>query len=96
MKKYFAPIVVRRHFFFVNFNDYKNFLIQEFVPQYLNQLTENDFKVEAKTESKSDSLSAVIKWLRHLASRLPDNDKACRDLDELRLNMILRQNIFHY
>ncbi|CAF5054717.1 unnamed protein product, partial [Rotaria sp. Silwood1] len=64
--------------------------IIEFVPQYLNQLAENEFKVEAKTESKSDTLSAVIKWLRHLASRLPDNDKACRDLDELRLKMVLR------
>ncbi|CAF3243283.1 unnamed protein product [Rotaria sp. Silwood2] len=64
--------------------------IIEFVPQYLNQLAENDFKVEAKTESKSDTLAAVIKWLRHLASRLSDCDKACRDLDELRLKMILR------
>ncbi|CAF3635592.1 unnamed protein product [Rotaria socialis] len=64
--------------------------IIEFVPLFLNQLTENDFKVEVKTESKNDSLSAVIKWLRHLASRLPDSDRACRDLDELRLKMILR------
>ncbi|CAF5063783.1 unnamed protein product, partial [Rotaria magnacalcarata] len=36
------------------------------------------------------SLSAVIKWLRYLASRLPNSDRACRDLDELRLKMILR------
>ncbi|CAF1148229.1 unnamed protein product [Rotaria sordida] len=64
--------------------------IIEVVPQYLNQLAENEFKVEVKTESKNDTLSAVIKWLRHLASRLPDNDKACRELDELRLKMILR------
>ncbi len=64
--------------------------MQEFVPQFLDQLTENDLKIETKGESKSDTLSAVIKWLRHLASRLPENDKACRNLDALRLKIILR------
>ncbi|CAF4487948.1 unnamed protein product, partial [Didymodactylos carnosus] len=39
---------------------------------------------------KSDTLSTVIKWLRSLASRIPDNDKSCRSLDALRLKMILR------
>ncbi|CAF4343816.1 unnamed protein product, partial [Adineta steineri] len=61
-----------------------------FVPRFLDQLTENDLKVETKSESKSDTLSAVIKWLRHLASRLPENDNLCRSLDALRLKIILR------
>ncbi|CAF0890240.1 unnamed protein product [Adineta ricciae] len=64
--------------------------IIEFVSQYLDQLSENDLKMETKSESKSDTLSAVIKWLRHLASRIPENDKACRKLDVLRLKIILR------
>ncbi|UJR08730.1 hypothetical protein I4U23_012987 [Adineta vaga] len=64
--------------------------IIEFVPQFLDQLTEIDLKVETKSESKNDTLSAVIKWLRHLASRLPQNDKTCRNLDILRLKIILR------
>ncbi|CAF1165958.1 unnamed protein product [Adineta steineri] len=64
--------------------------IIDFVPRFLDQLTENDLKVETKSESKSDTLSAVIKWLRHLASRLPENDNLCRSLDALRLKIILR------
>ena len=47
-------------------------------------------KVETKTEPKSDTLSTVIRWLRYLASRIPDNEKECRNLDALRLKMILR------
>ncbi|CAF3941595.1 unnamed protein product, partial [Rotaria sp. Silwood2] len=62
----------------------------EFVPQFLDKLTENDLKVEAKTEPKSDTVSTVIRWLRYLASRIPDNEKECRNLDALRLKMILR------
>ncbi|CAF4271256.1 unnamed protein product, partial [Rotaria sp. Silwood2] len=64
--------------------------IIEFVPQFLDKLTENDLKVETKTEPKSDTLSTVIRWLRYLASRIPDNEKECRNLDALRLKMILR------
>ncbi|CAF3335952.1 unnamed protein product [Rotaria socialis] len=64
--------------------------IIEFVPQFLDQLTESDLKVETKTEPKSDTLSTVIRWLRYLASRIPDNEKECRNLDALRLKMILR------
>lgn len=47
-------------------------------------------KIETKSEPKSDTLSAVIRWLRCLASRIPDNEKECRNLDALRLKMILR------
>ncbi|CAF0941972.1 unnamed protein product [Adineta ricciae] len=64
--------------------------IINFVPQFLDQLTENDLKIETKTEPKSDTLSTVIRWLRYLASRIPDNEKECRNLDTLRLKMILR------
>ena len=46
--------------------------------------------METKTEPKSDTLSTVIRWLRCLASRIPENEKECRNLDALRLKMILR------
>lgn len=77
------------YFLFVLFS-FEFCFSQNFVPQFLDQLTESDLKVETKTEPKSDTLSTVIRWLRYLASRIPDNEKECRNLDALRLKMILR------
>ncbi|CAF1048629.1 unnamed protein product, partial [Didymodactylos carnosus] len=77
---YLTPNTVKKYFF----------PIISIVPDFLDQLSESDLKFETKTEPKSDTLSTVIKWLRSLASRIPDNDKSCRSLDALRLKMILR------
>lgn len=53
-------------------------------------MKENDLKSEIKSEAKSDSLSTVLKWLRNLASHLPEHEQICRQLDVFRLKMILR------
>jgi len=64
--------------------------IIEFVPQFLDQIKESDLKFEIKSEAKSDTLSTVMKWLRNLASHLPEHEQICRKIDLFRLKLILR------
>lgn len=62
----------------------------EVVPQLLQKITNEELKREAKTEVKNDAISMIIKSLKSLASRIPGQEKTIRNLDILRLKMILR------
>ena len=65
--------------------------IVESVPVFLDNLNDDDLKKEAKSESKNDSVSAIIKSLKCLASTVPSQDESIRQLEMFRLKMILRQ-----
>nr|CAI5830126.1 unnamed protein product [Callosobruchus analis] len=54
-------------------------------------LTDDELKREAKSEQKSDIVSAIIKASKNLASRVPDQEELIRTLEGFRLTMILRQ-----
>ena len=62
----------------------------EVVPQLLQKVTNEELKREAKTEVKNDAISMIIKSLKSLASRIPGQEETIRNLDILRLKMILR------
>ncbi|XP_075815088.1 ubiquitin carboxyl-terminal hydrolase 9Y-like [Microtus pennsylvanicus] len=62
----------------------------EVVPQLLQKITDEELKREAKTEVKNDAISMIIKSLKSLASRIPGQEETIRNLDILRLKMILR------
>lgn len=62
----------------------------EVVPQILQKITNEELKREAKTEVKSDGISMIIKSLKNLASRIPGQEETIRNLEILRLKMILR------
>ena len=49
-----------------------------------------DIKKECKSENKNDSISTVIKWLKCLATRVPNQDDLCKNLEILRLKTILK------
>lgn len=57
----------------------------------MEKLTDEELKKEAKNESKSDIVSAIIKSAKNLASRVPNQEELIRKLEGFRLAMILRQ-----
>lgn len=63
---------------------------QEMVPLILNNLTDDELKKEAKNESKNDAISAIIKAAKCLVSRVPHQEEMIKNLEILRLKMILR------
>ncbi|XP_076659536.1 ubiquitin carboxyl-terminal hydrolase-like faf [Halictus rubicundus] len=64
--------------------------IVEMVPVILNNLTDEELKKEAKNEAKNDAISAIIKAAKCLVSRVPHQDEMIKNLEILRLKMILR------
>ncbi|VDH98041.1 ubiquitin carboxyl-terminal hydrolase 9/24 [Mytilus galloprovincialis] len=64
--------------------------IVEIVPKFLDSLTDEELKKETKTEAKNDALSSIIKALKQLVSRLPDQEETIKNLEIFRLKMILR------
>ena len=65
--------------------------IVEAVPKFLESLSDEELKKEAKNESKNDALSAIVKSLKSLASTIPSQEENVRSLELFRLKMILRQ-----
>lgn len=66
--------------------------IVKIVPTYLESLSDEELKKEStKSESsKSDSLSSIIKSLKSLSSRLPNQEELMKRLEIFRLGMILK------
>ncbi|XP_045433076.1 probable ubiquitin carboxyl-terminal hydrolase FAF-X isoform X7 [Pipistrellus kuhlii] len=62
----------------------------EVVTQFLENLNDEELKKEAKSETKNDALSMIIKSLKNLASRIPEQDETVKNLEILRLKTILR------
>ncbi|XP_047671400.1 probable ubiquitin carboxyl-terminal hydrolase FAF-X isoform X7 [Tachysurus fulvidraco] len=62
----------------------------EMVPQFLENLTDEELKKEAKNEAKNDALSMIIKSLKNLASRVPGQEETVKNMEIFRLKMILR------
>ncbi|XP_061435835.1 probable ubiquitin carboxyl-terminal hydrolase FAF-X [Lethenteron reissneri] len=75
-----TPHTVRSHFL----------PLVEMVPKFLEGLTDEELKREAKNEAKNDALSMIVKSLKNLASRVPGQEEVVRNLEMLRLKMILR------
>ncbi|TWW81135.1 putative ubiquitin carboxyl-terminal hydrolase FAF-X [Takifugu flavidus] len=53
----------------------------EMVPQFLENLTDEELKKEAKNEAKNDALSMIIKSLKNLASRVPGQEETVKNLE---------------
>ena len=66
------------------------FIFQQMVPTILDNLTDAELKKEAKNESKNDAISAIIKASKNLVSRVPYQEEMIKNLEILRLKMILR------
>ncbi|KAK6195512.1 hypothetical protein SNE40_000926 [Patella caerulea] len=64
--------------------------IVEIVPTVLDKLTDEELKKESKTEAKNDALSSIIKALKQLVYRLPNQEETVKNLEIFRLKMILR------
>ncbi|CAH3106557.1 unnamed protein product [Porites lobata] len=62
----------------------------DFVPKFLESLTDDELKKEAKNEVKNDALSSIIKALKSLASRLTSREDIGKQLETFKLKMILR------
>ncbi|XP_053083670.1 probable ubiquitin carboxyl-terminal hydrolase FAF-X isoform X1 [Pangasianodon hypophthalmus] len=77
---------------FLTLHTVKKFFLPviEMVPQFLENLTDEELKKEAKNEAKNDALSMIIKSLKNLASRLPGQEETVKNLEIFRLKMILR------
>jgi ubiquitin carboxyl-terminal hydrolase 9/24 len=54
--------------------------------EFLNSLNDDILKKEAATDSRSETLSSIMKSLRHLCKRIPGRE----DIETYRLKMILR------
>lgn len=61
------------------------------MPDILDKLTDDELKREAKNESKSDIVAAIIKSSKWLALHVPQQEEMIRTLEGFRLKMILRQ-----
>ncbi|XP_042614954.1 probable ubiquitin carboxyl-terminal hydrolase FAF-X isoform X2 [Cyprinus carpio] len=77
---------------FLTLHTVKKFFLPiiEMVPQFLENLTDEELKKEAKNEAKNDALSMIIKSLKNLASRVPGQEETVKNLEIFRLKMILR------
>ncbi|XP_053404353.1 probable ubiquitin carboxyl-terminal hydrolase FAF-X isoform X2 [Mercenaria mercenaria] len=64
--------------------------IVEIVPKFLDGLTDEELKKESKTEAKNDALSSIIKALKQLVYKLPNQEDTIKSLEIFRLKMILR------
>lgn len=73
---------------FLTLHTVKKFFLPviEMVPQFLENLTDE----ELKNEAKNDALSMIIKSLKNLASRVPGQEETVKNLEIFRLKMILR------
>ncbi|XP_016095403.1 probable ubiquitin carboxyl-terminal hydrolase FAF-X [Sinocyclocheilus grahami] len=77
---------------FLTLHTVKKFFLPviEMVPQFLENLTDEELKKEAKNEAKNDALSMIIKSLKNLASRVRGQEETVKNLEIFRLKMILR------
>lgn len=64
--------------------------IIDLVLSFLDNLTDDELKKEAKIEAKNDALSTIIKAIKGLASRIPSRQETAKNLEIFRLKMILR------
>lgn len=64
--------------------------IIKIVPATLKNLSDEDLKKESKTEAKNDTLSGIIKALKNLVGRTGGTEEIIKELEILRLEMILR------
>ncbi|XP_049518741.1 probable ubiquitin carboxyl-terminal hydrolase FAF-X [Dermacentor silvarum] len=64
--------------------------IVSLVPAFLERLSDEELKREAKNESKNDALAAIVRALRSLAAMVPHQEETVRALEMFRLRMILR------
>ncbi|RWS27831.1 putative ubiquitin carboxyl-terminal hydrolase FAF-X-like protein [Leptotrombidium deliense] len=64
--------------------------IIQMVPSFLENLTDEELKKDSKNESKNDALSGIVKALKNLASRIPNQEEKIKNLEIFRLRMILR------
>ncbi|XP_077513422.1 ubiquitin carboxyl-terminal hydrolase-like faf isoform X2 [Amblyomma americanum] len=64
--------------------------IVHMVPAFLERLSDEELKREAKNESKNDALAAIVRALRSLAAMVPRQEETVRSLEMFRLRMILR------
>ena len=61
------------------------------VPLFLDNLSDEELKKEAKNEAKNDApISSIVKYLKALVCRLPNQDENAKGLEIFRLKMILR------
>ncbi|KAH7965021.1 hypothetical protein HPB49_002871 [Dermacentor silvarum] len=63
--------------------------IVSLVPAFLERLSDEELKREAKNESKNDALAAIVRALRSLAAMVPHQEETVRALEMFRLRMIL-------
>lgn len=56
----------------------------------MENLTDEELKKEAKNEAKNDALSMVIKSLKNLVSRIPEQEATVKVIENFRLKVILR------
>lgn len=64
--------------------------IIEVIPVFLEKLTDEELKKEAKNESKNDALSTIVKLSLNLISHLPGEEETTKSLEMFRLKMIHR------
>ncbi|EDO35056.1 predicted protein [Nematostella vectensis] len=62
----------------------------DFVPGFLESLSDQELKKEAKNEAKNDALSSIIKALKNLAGKITSKEDIPKQLETFRLKMILR------
>jgi ubiquitin carboxyl-terminal hydrolase 9/24 len=60
------------------------------VLEAVETLTDDDLKKEVKNESKSDSLSSIVKSLKVMYQRVPERQAMLEEIETFRLKMILR------
>ena len=74
-------------------NTVKQFFLPviEAVPNFLENLTDEELKKESKNESKNDTISAIVKSLKSLLSLVPGQEEDIKTLEMFRLKMLLRQ-----
>lgn len=64
--------------------------IWEVVMELLEGLSDEELKREAKPEGRSDSINGIVRAIRCLASRVPNQEQLIKELEVFRLKVILR------
>lgn len=64
--------------------------IWEVVMELLEGLSDEELKREAKPEGRSESINGIVRAIRCLASRVPNQEQLIKELEMFRLKIILR------
>lgn len=89
VETYFQDAIVSTNFL-TSEASFTNSFFQRIAHRYMQNITDEELKRETKGDARESSPMELVRFLRNLSTRLPGQDNMVRELELLRLKVILR------